>query len=230
MPGNDIFSNEILWVLILTIYAVLITFLTKKTYEFMRKKGVKKNVAVYYNRKIIHIFAGGIIALIVPFVFSSPFFPLFSGLILTIFTYLPHKTGNILYWFQTKQNLYDVNFCLMWAVSYFLLWWIMGNPWVAAIPPVFMAFGDGITGIVRNAVFKRRIKHPIGNLFMVAVCLPLGYYLGGFGGIALGGVIAALVASFIERYEFGIIDDNVLITISSALILYFYPMVEAIVL
>ena len=110
----------------------------------------------------------------------------------------------------------------MWGISIFFLWIIFDTRWIAIIPAAFMAFGDGVTGIVRNWFFKKRFKHPIGNLFMVAVCIPIGYVFGGYGGIALGGVIAAIIASITERYEFGFLDDNILITLSSSLILILY--------
>ena len=217
---RTLIQNELFWFIILSIYATAVTLGTKKTYQLMKNKGIKNNVAVYYNRKLIHMFAGGVVVLIVPFVFSTPWYPLLAGLILTILTYIPHATGNILYWFQTKENLNDVNFCIMWALTVFLLWIILGNPWIAIIPPVFMAFGDGVTGIVRNAVFKKRTKHPIGNVFMVIVCIIFGYVLAGQAGIPIWGIIAGIVASVVERYEFGPIDDNILITISASIILY----------
>ena len=44
-----------------------------------------------------------------------------------------------------------------------------------------MAFGDGITGVVRNLVVKKRSKSPIGNVFMFIVSAPLGWYVGGLG-------------------------------------------------
>ncbi len=216
---ENITANEIIWFFLLSIYATGVTLGTKFSYELMRKKGVEKNVAVYYNRKIIHMFAGGVVVLLVPFLFASPWMPLLAGVVLTVFTYIPHKTGKILYWFQTEDNLNDVNFCLMWALTVFLIWFIVGTPWIAIIPPLFMAFGDGITGVVRNAVFKKRTKHPIGNVFMVMVCIPLGYYFAGMAGIAFWGVLAAIVASIVERYEFGPIDDNILITVSATIIL-----------
>jgi len=224
-------TYEILWIIILTIYAVSITFMTKKTYDLMLNKGIQKSDVVYYNRKIIHIFAGGVIALIVPIVFSSSIYPLFCGLSITIITYLSHKRrgGKLLYWFQTEDNLNDVSFCFMWGITIFVLWEIMeamGNhtvaPWIAIIPAVFVSFGDGVTGITRNVLFNKRTKHPIGNVFMAAVCTPLGYFLAGFGGIAIGGALAGIVASTMERYEFGPIDDNILITISSSIILYIF--------
>lgn len=220
--------NNIPWVLILSVYAAIITMGTKKIYELMIAKGFKKNVAVYYNRKIVHMFAGGIVVLLVPFIFTSeksayPYvYPLIIGLILTIFTYIPHKTGKILYWLQTKDNQNDVHFCLMWALIVFILWIVIGDPWIAIIPPTFMAFGDGVTGVARNALFKRRTKSAVGNVFMVLVSVPLGYFLAlnATPSIPLWGVIAALVASFVERYEFGPIDDNVLISVSATIILY----------
>jgi phytol kinase len=49
--------------------------------------------------------------------------------------------------------------------------------WIAIILPTFMAFGDGVTGVARNALFKRRTKSAVGNVFMVIVSVPLGYFL-----------------------------------------------------
>ena len=213
---------QIFWIFVLAVYSFLVIFLTKRFYNYMLKKEFKKNVAVYYNRKIIHIFAGGIVVLTVPFLFNNPWFPLFSGLILAIFMYYLHRTGHIFYWFQTEDNLNDVSFCFMWGLAIFILWYIFNDPWIAIIPPAFIAFGDGITGIVRNIAFKERRKHIIGNIYMMGVCIPIGYYFAHAGNpsIPLWGVIAAIVASLFERYEFGMIDDNVLITGSATIILY----------
>jgi dolichol kinase len=207
---------------ILIIYALLVAYFTKNIYKWMINRNIKKIDAIYYNRKLVHIFAGGIIALIVPF-FSSPFYPLFSGIILTLFTYISHERGKILYWFQTDDDINDVSFCLMWGVTVFIIWIVTGNPWIAIIPITFMAFGDGITGIVRNVVFKKRIKHPIGNIFMLAICAPMGFTLAHFSeisGMTLWAIAAAVIASIVERYEIGPIDDNILITVSSSVVLF----------
>jgi dolichol kinase len=224
--------DDLILSILLIIYALLIAYFTKNVYEWMINRKIKKKDAVYYNRKLVHIFAGGVIVLIVPF-FSSPFYPLISGIILTLFTYMFHKREKILYWFQTDEDINDVSFCLMWGVTIFVLWLVLKNPWIAIIPISFMAFGDGVTGIVRNSIFKKRTKHPIGNIFMMALCIPMGYilvYLSGVTEMIMWGVIAAIVASIVERYEFGPIDDNILIAISSSIILYFgynihFPMI-----
>lgn len=214
----------------LIVYALLVAYFTKSAYDWMINRNIKKKDAIYYNRKLVHIFAGGIIALIVPF-FSSKFYPLLFGVILAMLTYISHKRGKILYWFQTDDDINDVSFCLMWGVAVFVLWTIMGNPWIAIIPLVFMAFGDGVTGFVRNSIFKKRTKHPIGNVFMLALCIPMGYiltYLSGIPEMAMWGIIAAIVASVAERYEIGPIDDNILITVSSSIVLYVGYMVTGV--
>lgn len=219
------------WVFILAVYILLVVlFFTKKTYEWMTKHGVRKKDAIYYNRKLVHIFAGGVVVLLVPIVFSYPLFPLFCGLALAGFTYFFHmRKGKMLYWFQTEENLNDVTFCIMWGLSIFVLWTILSlqgienAAWIAIIPSTFMALGDGITGIVRNAAFRERSKHPIGNVYMAFLCIPFGYYLGLLGGgqqMAIVGIIAAFVASVVERYEIGPIDDNVLITLCSSVVLF----------
>jgi len=214
-------QNELFWVVILALYVFFVTFLvTKKLYKWMIKKVYKKEVALYYNRKIIHIFAGGVVVLAVPFVFHSPWYPLLAGVVLSIGTYVAHKSGRLLYWFQKEDDINDVTFCFMWGLAIFVLWMILGNPWVAIIPPAFIAFGDGITGIVRNLAFHERRKHPIGNVYMMGVCIPIGYCFANMVGIPIWGIIAAVAASFFERYEFGPIDDNILITVSSTIILF----------
>ena len=221
MPNEQILY-ELVWIFVLAAYVFSIIFLTKKLYDHMIKKQFKKNVAIYYTRKLIHIFAGGVVVLIVPFVFSNPWFLLLAGVVMAIITYIAHRIGNKFYWFQTEDNLNDVSFCFMWGIAIFILWQIFGNPWIAIIPPAFIAFGDGITGIVRNIAFKERRKHPIGNIYMMGVCIPIGYYFANAGvpSIPLWGVIAAIVASLFERYEFGIIDDNILVASSAIVVLY----------
>jgi hypothetical protein len=59
---------EIIVTVVLLIWGVfVITILTKYLYGQMGKRGFEHNVSVYYNRKIIHIFAGGLIAVLFPF-------------------------------------------------------------------------------------------------------------------------------------------------------------------
>lgn len=217
---NGLLSNELFWVIALSAYVLGVTYLTKGLYSWMISHVYKKEIAIYYNRKLIHIFAGGVVVLIVPFVFSSPWYPLLAGILIALVTYIAHRSGKLFYWFQTKRDINDVTFCFMWGLAIFILWMVFDSPWIAIIPPAFIAFGDGITGIIRNLAFHERKKHPIGNIYMAGICVPIGYFFANMEGIALWGILAAIAASFSERYEFGIIDDNVLITVSSTAILF----------
>ncbi len=207
-------KGDFMRALLLSFYVLIIIYVTKPVYEYLRKRGLPHNVAIYYNRKIIHVFAGGVIAVLTPFLFHSPIVPLIMALALGGFLYYWRRTGKLLYWFQTRENAFEVNFTIAWGLSVFLLWIITDNPKISVVPAVFIAFGDGITGVVRNALFARRTKHWAGNLAMLAVVLPLGYFFAG-----LLGAVAGAVAAFVERYEFPPIDDNILIAFSSTAVL-----------
>ena len=214
-------DNQILYSVGMGIYVMVILFATKIPYDMMITRGVEDIRAVYYNRKIVHMMAGGVGSLCVPVLFVDYWYPLVCGILLTIFTYAAHASGTRMFWFQTDQNQNDVKFTLMWWTSITMIWVLVGDPWLAIVPSLFMAFGDGVTGVVRNAVIKKRSKSPIGNVFMFIVSAPLGYIVAGMGdpSIPVWGLISAAIATFVERYEFGPIDDNILITVFATAVL-----------
>jgi len=76
-----------------------------------------------------------------------------------------------------------------------------------------MSFGDAITGIVRNMLYKRRTKSWWGNLVMALFTIPVGSILG------LAGILAGAAVSLIEHFEFNPIDDNITVPLLSFLIL-----------
>ena len=199
-------SALLLWILF------LVTFLTKKIYHHYVSKGIKKRVVIYYNRKIIHIFAGGLVAFLTPFIFTDVYIPFAMSLILAMVSYLPYKIGKINYWYQVPENKFDVHFCIMWGLSILLGKLIFNNWWVGVVPVLYMSIGDAVTGIVRNYMFGKRTKSWWGNLAMLAVCVPIGLTLG------LKGVLAAVVASILEHYEYKWIDDNIIVPLSSFLL------------
>jgi dolichol kinase len=206
---------EILYAAVLSIWVYFVAFhLTKWLYSILKNKGLKDNVIVYFNRKIIHILAGGLVALLVPLIFTSYIIPLILGLLFALITYIPHKTGKLLYWFQDPNNYYEVNFCIMWAIIITIGWILFNNPWIAVVPVLFMAFGDAATGFVRNFIYKRRTKSWIGNIAMGIVSVPIGAIIG------IAGIIAALISSVIEHFEFKYIDDNITIPLVSFIVIY----------
>ena len=205
---------EMGWAMALLAYVMAVVFGTKILYSIMRRRGLPHNVAVYYNRKVIHVLAGGVVALLVPLLFSGPWIPFALALLLALLTYIPHRVGKLMYWFQTEDNMYEVNFCIMWGFSLLVLWLLTGDARVAVFPALLISFGDAVTGIVRNMLFGRRTKHWVGNVAMAVLVVPLGFLW-----LGVWGALAGLIASIVERYEFPPIDDNTLIPLASLAVL-----------
>ena len=203
--------KEVVATIILFIWVIFVAYvLTARLYSRMRGRGVKENVAIYYNRKIIHILTGGVVAILIPFFFETPLLPLVMAMLLALFLYIPHKRGKLLYWFQTGDNAYEVSFCIMWGVIIAFGWIISGgNFWFGVLPVIFMSIGDAITGIVRNLLYKHRTKSWLGNLAMASFSIPMGAVLG------IAGMIAGTIASIVEHFECNPIDDNITVPLSA---------------
>ena len=132
-------------------------------------------------------------------------------------TRVTHALNMRMYWFQVEENRNDFKFAISWVASVAFLRWLFDDEWLAVPSALFMAFGDGVTGIARNYFIRRRSKSGIGNLADSA--------------LPVWGLFAGVVATVVERYEYGPIDDNTLITLASTTILllgiYFGPVLQA---
>ena len=115
-------------------------------------------VAVYYNRKVAHMVAGGIPLIMCPIVFTDPIYPLLGGVLGSIGLPATHITNRRLWWMQTEQNMNDATFAFMLGISVYVLWHYLDDAWLAILPALFMAYGDGVTGIIRNKLFAKRTK------------------------------------------------------------------------
>ncbi len=213
---------EVLYALGLLAWVIIVVQgISRAVYEAARRRYGDDYVGIYFARKVIHILAGGLVAILIPIfdLFSSFVLPLAIAILLAFFCWWPHHTGNLMYWFQDPNNMYEVDFCLVWGTIMTLSWLITGGWWLGVVPILFMAIGDGVTGIVRNFLFKRRTKHWSGNLAMFAICAPMGYFLGPF---YLAGVLAAAASSAIEHVEKvgdHYIDDNITVPVTAFAIL-----------
>ena len=69
------------WFIGLGLWSAAIVMAIKPLHGYFMKKGCEDMVAVYYNRKIAHMLAGGVPILASPIVFSDPLWPLLGGLI-----------------------------------------------------------------------------------------------------------------------------------------------------
>ncbi len=213
---------EAIYTVILSFYVLLVIFATLLFYKLLVSRGVPENSARYYSRKLIHMFAGGIVAVLVPHLYTSPLFPLLASVALALLLVLARRYRPF-HWFQAPDNMFEVNFVLAWGLTIFILWHVFPDPFVAVLPAIFISYGDAVTGIVRNAIFGYRTKHWYGNIAMAIVCLPVGFLYAGFYGL-----LAAIVAVIVERFEIGPVDDNILIAFTSTAILA-YPYIGYII-
>ncbi|RJS85756.1 dolichol kinase [Candidatus Bathyarchaeota archaeon] len=198
---------------LLTWVLLLVKVITRKIYEYYVRKGADKDSVIYYNRKIIHLLAGGVATVLTPFLFTEPFIVFGFAMILAFLSCLPYFKGKINYWYQVPENMFDVHFCLIWGFVMLFSKLFANNWWLGVIPLLFMSVGDAVTGIVRNVFLKKRTKSWWGNLAMLITCAPIGALLG------FKGVVSAIVASLIERYEYKWIDDNITVPLISFFIL-----------
>lgn len=197
------------------LFVVLI--LSKEIYKFALKKGRTNNSSIYFSRKAIHFLAGGLTAMVLPFFAQEPLLPAILAFGFAFITYIPHKFNKLMYWFQDPENIYEVDFVLIWGVIVLSTWYIDKTFWLGVIPVLFMAYGDGITGIIRNLKYNKRTKAWEGTAGMLVLCAIIGAKMG------YAGILAGTVCSFVERIE--LMDDNITVPTVSLFILlaaYFY--------
>lgn len=210
----DIYHDLIIIIPFFVWVIIVVKYFSRWVYNLAVQKGYQPESATYFGRKVIHIFASGLIALSLPFLFKEPFLPFLSALILAVYTYLPHRKKQLYKWFQVKENIREVTFCLMWGLVILVGWFFDKSFWLGVIPALFMSFGDGVTGVVRNLKYKKRTKAWEGSLAMLIVCALIGLKMG------WPGIIAATFATIFEKLEF--IDDNISVPLISFLVLLIF--------
>ena len=180
-----------------------------------------RDVPQYVSRKIGHA-AGGLCFLLAPFLFSSVWLPVFLAgafaVILLLARLLRPDTfrgvgGNR----RGSDSFAEIAFAAVAVPVYLVGWWWLKQPLAAAAALLFMAWGDGVTGLVRARLYRRPVKGLWGSAAMLGVCLALAWAL--VKPFWAGGV-AALAATGTEMMfgDVGLvkrIDDNLAIPIIS---------------
>ena len=64
-------ESDLVWFFVLGLWSILIVFAIKPVHSYMVKNGSENMVAVYYNRKIAHMLAGGVPIILSPIVFEE---------------------------------------------------------------------------------------------------------------------------------------------------------------
>lgn len=176
-------------------------------YSYVLRRGWDPKRGTYLGRKFVHIFGAGVVAVILPFEFHEPYFPFAFAMFLAVFTYTLHRTNHIFYWFQDPANYSETYFALTWGAAVLITWMVDKTFLLAVVPTLFMAWGDGVTGVVRNIMYKKRTKAWEGSLAMLLVCIPVGALMG------VAGIVAGVAATAVERFEG--LDDNISVPLVS---------------
>lgn len=207
MAVDPILADVPITAVLLIWMGFVLFFGSRWLYNLVLKKGWDQKRGTYLGRKFVHIFGAGLVAAVLPFEFHEPYFPLLFAMLLAVLTYTLHKTNHILYWFQDPANYSETYFAIMFGTVVFVTWFIDKTFLLAVVPTLFMAWGDGVTGVVRNLKYKKRTKAWEGSLAMLLVCIPIGALMG------LVGVLTGVAATLVERV--GWIDDNLSIPLVS---------------
>jgi len=188
----------------------VVHYLTKWVYTFV----IQYNdiPAAYVGRKIVHIFGGGITAILIP-IFYEGYYELVTISAFGLAAYLLFRRRyQRMYWFQIKENKYEVHFAFAYG-TILLIGVLLQNLMIGLIPLFFMSFGDSATGLIRAVTQKRHVKSWEGSLAMFIICSIIGYALLGVYGIGLGAV-----ATLVEKIPG--IDDNITVPIITATLVY----------
>jgi len=207
MAVDPILADVPITAVLLIWMGFVLFFGSRWLYNLVLKKGWDQKRGTYLGRKFVHIFGAGLVAAVLPFEFHEPYFPLLFAMLLAVLTYTLHKTNHILYWFQDPANYSETYFAIMFGTVVFVTWFIDKTFLLAVVPTLFMAWGDGVTGVVRNLKYKKRTKAWEGSLAMLLVCIPIGALMG------LVGVLTGVAATLVERV--GWMDDNLSIPLVS---------------
>ncbi len=195
-------SSDLINTVLLIVYnAFIILYVSRK---------VNEKFGRYMARKTIHVFSAGVSLILSPFLFSSLLFPLMFAGLMILFTVAGH-IKNLFGWFQENKNYADVYFTVTCTLLLTLFW--NYNIWIGVLSCLFMAWGDGVTGLVRYLVYKRRTKGIWGNIAMFLLCAGLGYFLRA----RYSGLIRGAFSSIIEKFEK--LDDNISVPFGSAVVM-----------
>ncbi|MGC9105188.1 MAG: phosphatidate cytidylyltransferase [Thermoprotei archaeon] len=195
--------SDVLWGAVLTAW---VAFVVLKL-----SKWVARLTSIYVSRKVIHIVGGGLVAVLAPFVFSSPFVLIVVSYLLTAYLLVLRVKRKEMNWFMERDSLGEVYYTFSYGTVLLLMWLIEPDYWhthdiyIALVPIYFMSFGDGVTGIIRNYVYKRRVKGFWGSVGMLVVSAIIGYYY--FGPV---GLLAGVLATVLEVLN--LVDDNLSVT------------------
>lgn len=175
----------------------------------------------YISRKVGHG-VGGMGFLLCVFLFSSAWWPIIIAvgfvLLLGGARLIKPQAFRGVGGTGRQHALAEVFFPIAGVISLSVGWAWLGDPWLAVVPILFMAWGDMLTGIVRSRIYGKEMKGNLGSVAMIAVCLVVAYFFKPYWIGAVGAVVATLAERFTPLSK-GFWDDNHTIVLSSLLVM-----------
>ncbi len=182
----------------------------------------------WVNRKIIHFSTIPAVYAYL-YIFNEVYVWTIASLAFSLCTLLPHLKNREMDWFQIRGNFGEVYYCFMYLVVGSAFFYV--NRPLAATAMLLTAVGDGVTGIVRFFLFKRRevaissyastdpsvrkaCKTLAGTIAYLVVSIPLAIALLGL----FEGSVIAVVSAIAEKQH--LLDDNLAIP-ATVLALYY---------
>lgn len=177
-------------------------------------------VPQYISRKLGHL--GGCAGfLLCPLLFSTFWWPLILTIAFTVLLLYARAFRPMFFrgvgGSGRPQALAEIHYPATGIVTIGVLWGILGEPWLAVVPLLFMGAGDAVTGLIRSAVYGREVKGNWGSLGMLVTCLLLAYFVKPYYIGAAGAIAAVLAEKFTKTSQF--VDDNLTIPLFSALVM-----------
>jgi len=176
-----------------------------------------KGVEQYISRKVGHG-VGGVGFVLCVFLFSSAWWPIIIAscfcLLLGGARLIKPQAFRGVGGTGRQHAFAEIYFPVAGVISLGVGWAWLGNPWLAVVPILFMAWGDMLTGLVRSRIYGREVKGDWGSVAMYVVCMSVAYFFEPYW----IGAIGATVATLAERntpISRGIWDDNWTIVLSS---------------
>jgi phytol kinase len=180
-----------------------------------------QGVPQYVSRKIGHG-AGGLSFLLSLYFFESPWWPaclafLFGGILLLVRFFRPATFRGVGGSGRNYSSFSEVLFAWTAVPVYLVGWAWCRQPALTVASLLFMAWGDGITGLVRSRMYSSPVKGMRGSLAMLAVCLIISLVLIRPLWIGALGSLAATITewSFGDVGLIKRIDDNLAIPVIS---------------
>lgn len=216
VAGNCMDISQILVItcLLLLWNLFVLHYVTKWVYNYVTR--YKDIPAAYIGRKIVHIFCGGVTALVIPLFYEGYYEVVTVAAFGLAFYLLIRRRHKPMHWFQVKENMYEVHFAFAYG-TILVVAVLLQNMLIGLIPLFFMSFGDSATGLIRAVTQKRQVKSWEGSLAMLTVCITVGYAF-----LATYGILLGIAATLVEKIPG--IDDNITVPLLTGTLVYMQPL------